>query len=240
MKEPLRIGICEDDQTELDCLVQKIEQSGHRLEVTTFLCGEDLLETFSPGLFDLIFLDIYLEGLLGIEAAAVIRKRDPRISLALVTSSKEHALEAYRVKACAYIEKPPQAEELYEVLELAWQKKRNSPSLKVLVAGEQREIALDSILYFEIQGHALSINTLGETVRTSQTVKLKDVEPLLPPNFFRCHYSFIVNLNYVKSVNKRLKIFTMTSDEIVHIRHSSFKSAFRAYENQLFEKARDH
>jgi DNA-binding LytR/AlgR family response regulator len=147
-------------------------------------------------------------------------------------------LESYRLKACAYLEKPVCLTEVREVLEQALNKRRNAPAVKLLIEGEHRDIPLDSILYFEQKNQAVLVNTLTETLRTSQTVKLKDIEALLPEGFFRCHHSYIANLRYVKGLDQELRIFLMQNGDKVYIRRQDMKKAERAYEDSLFHRAR--
>ena len=82
------------------------------------------------------------------------------------------------------------------------------------------------------------MNTLTETLRTSQTVKLGDIEPQLPESFFRCHHSYIANLRYVCGVDQELKVFEMQNGDKVYIRHPSLGKSVKAYEEYLFRRAR--
>ncbi len=239
METPLKIAVYEDNAEDADLLIRCILESGIPAEYGAFSSGEKLLASFSPGRYDLIFLDIYMGDIQqGVDIAAKIREADPSVTLAFTTTSKEHALESYRLKVYAYLEKPVRPAEVREVLEQALNKRRNAPAVKLLMDGEHRDIPLDSILYFEQKNQAVLVNTLTETLRTSQTVKLKDIEPLLPEGFFRCHHSYIANLRYVKGLDQELRIFLMQNGDKVYIRRQDMKKAERAYEDSLFHRAR--
>lgn len=235
---PLHIALCEDTQSDRELLERQLAESGFAVEYESFSSGEELLLAFLPGKYDVIFLDIYMDGIKGVEAAAKIRKTDRTVTLVFTTTSTEHTLESYRLKASSYLEKPVKSEDVREVLELVLAKRDSTAYVSLLIEGVNRKLPLESILYFEHKGHAVFIRTHAETLRTSQTVKLKDIEPLLPNCFFRCHHSYIANLRYVRSVDQELKVFEMQNGDKVHIRHSSFSKSVKAYEEYLFSRAR--
>jgi DNA-binding LytR/AlgR family response regulator len=239
LETPLKVAVCEDLDEDAGLLIACISQSGIPARSEVFSSGEALLENFSAGRYDLVFLDIYIDGIQqGIDVAGKIRSADSRATLAFTTSSKEHALESYRLKACAYLEKPLRPEDVREVLEQAVIKRKISPSVKLLMEGVYREIPLNVILYFEQRNHAVQVNTLTEALRTSQTVKLKDIEPMLPDTFLRCHHSYIANLCYVAGLDRKLRLFIMKNGDKVYIRRQDMKKAADAYEAYLFAAAR--
>lgn len=238
MREPLNIAVCEDMPKDLKALISRIEESGIPAVCETFSSGEALLAAFSPGKYDLIFLDIYMDGIRGIDAAAKIRETDSGVTLAFTTTSTDYTLESYRLKALCYLEKPVGPAEVKEAMELALRKRGEAPCITLLIEGQKRDIPLERILYFEQQNHAVMVNTLTETLRTSQTVKLKQIEALLPDTFLRCHHSYIANLNYVKSLDRELKTFVMQNGDPVYIRQQSLPQAARAYGEYLFRKTR--
>jgi DNA-binding LytR/AlgR family response regulator len=238
MNTPLKIAVCEDCPADTERLLSHIAQSGIAAEWEAFSSGEALTEAFRPGKYDLIFLDIYLGGMRGVDAAAEIRKADRTVTLVFTTTSTEHTLESYRMKAAGYLEKPVQPEDVRETLELALAKRNTAAYITLLSEGTYRKIPVDSILFFEQQNHAVMIHTGAETLRASQTVKLSHIEPLLPEHFFRCHHSYIVNLSYIREADRELKVFIMQDGSRVHIRHQSLKKAVQAYENCLFAAVR--
>lgn len=239
MKTPLNIAVYEDNPKDAQRLLRCITDSGIPAECSAFSTGEALLADFSAGRYDLVFLDIYLgEVQQGVDIAAKIRETDTAVTLAFTTTSTEHTLESYRLKAYAYLEKPVRPTDVREVLEQAQSKRKNAPSVKLLIEGAYRDIPLDSILYFEQKNHAVLVNTLTEVLRTSQTVKLSDIEAQLPEGFLRCHHSYIANLRYVRELDQELKIFLMANGDTVYIRRPSLGKAVKAYESRLFAAAR--
>lgn len=239
METPLKIAVYEDNPKDAQRLLRCITDSGIPAECNVFSTGEALLTDFSAGRYDLIFLDIYLgEVQQGVDIAGKIRETDTAVTLAFTTTSTEHTLESYRLKAYAYLEKPVRPADVREALEQAQSRRRNAPSVKLLIEGTYRMIPLDSILYFEQKNHAVLVNTLTGVLRTSQTVKLNDIESQLPDSFIRCHHSYIANLRYVKELDQELRIFLMQNGDTVYIRRPSLGKAVKAYESRLFAAAR--
>lgn len=235
---PLSIAICEDTESDRHLLQNQLAESGFAVAYEAFSSGEELLSAFAPGKYDLIFLDIYMGGMKGVDAAAEIRKADRTVTLVFTTTSTEHTLESYRLKAASYLEKPVKSEDVREVLELAQAKRDSDAYLTLLIEGVNRKLPLESILYFEQVNHAVYVHTHTEVLRTSQTVRLKAIEPLLSDCFFRCHHSYIANLRYVRGVDQELKVFEMQNGDKVYIRHPSLGKAVKAYEEYLFRRAR--
>lgn len=239
MPTPLKVAVCEDNEQDLSRLLSCMTASAIPAEYETFSSGEALLAAHQAGRYDLIFLDIYMNGLLGIDAAAKIRETDTTVTLIFTTTSTEHALASYRLNAPKYIEKPVMPEEVAEVLSMAQEKRKTAAYIRLLTGGEYRDIPVDSVLYFEQQNRAAIVKTLSGVIRTSQTVKFQHIEPLLPKYFLRCHQSYIVNLKHVKSLNWEQKIFTMHNGDRVYIRHQNMKQAAEAYEDYLLLKLKE-
>ncbi len=239
MNVPLRIAICEDQVEDASYLLNIIKKGHLPISCNIFTSGDDLLENFYLARYDIIFLDIYMPEMEGIEVANMIREQDNTVVLAFTTTSTDHTLESYRLGALKYLEKPVKAKEVYEILDLAYLKKIHVPSISILIGGKLEYIPTDTILYFEHQNHKVLIHTLWETLYTSQTVKISSIETKLPcPPFLRCHHSFIVNLKHVAKLDKDLRVFIMANGGTVHIRRQDIKQATKAYEDELFNMTR--
>ncbi|MEA5060439.1 Transcriptional regulatory protein YpdB [bioreactor metagenome] len=240
MKEELHIGVCEDEGAAAQHLLSCIEESGIPAHCVAFTSSEELLAEFRQGLYDILFIDIYLTGMTGVEAAAKIREVDEDTMMAFTTSSTDHTLESYRLGALKYLEKPVKAKDVRETLELALLKRKTRRYLSLLIGGGLKDIPVNTILYFEQRDHAVMVHTTAGVYRTSQRVKLSDIEEKVPfASFLRCHRSYIVNLHYVMELNKELRVFSMKNGDKVYIRRQSLKAASDAFEAYLFQTARE-
>ena len=132
MSDVLKIAVCEDETAQRNRLLALLDNSSIKNIYSVFENGEKLLNVFEQGKYDLILMDIYMDSeLSGIETVKLIRKKDKDISVAFVTTSKDHALESYRLSAIKYIEKPYTKENIENTLRLALLKKQDVPSLLV-------------------------------------------------------------------------------------------------------------
>ena len=107
----MNIAIVDDLKTDSDRLVGFIDtyMKQHNLQYGTldrFSSGEDFLGAFTPGKYDLIFLDIYMDGITGMETAKRIRQTDHDCRIIFITISPEFAVESYNVNASFYLLKP--------------------------------------------------------------------------------------------------------------------------------------
>ena len=223
----LLIAICEDCEDDTAHLHSLITQSSisidSKIKISFFKSGKDFLRTFRVGKYDLIFMDIFMEGMRGIEAAEVIRQTDADVMLAFTTSSPDYTREGYQLKALKYLDKPVLAKELQETLELALMRKRSRPFITITKSGGKQEvIVLDNILYFEQQKHVIEVYTTLGVVKTSQSMRLDEIEKYLPPKFLRCHGSFIINLDYALKADRESYAFVMKNGGLAHIRRGRF------------------
>lgn len=238
MINTVRVAVCEDNPLDMALIVNHINSSGYSLLLDTFTSGEDLLSSFFTKKYDLIFMDIYMEGMKGIDAAAKIRSMDNDVILAFTTTSLDHTLESYRLGALKYLEKPISPIMIQDTLEIAFIKYESSRFISLVFNGKKQKINLDAIIYFEQKNQMVDINTTEGTILTCQAIKLSQIYPMLSSNFIRCHHSYIANLANVSGLDKELKVFNMVNGDNVYIRRQDIKKATIAYENYLFATTR--
>lgn len=152
---------------------------------------------------DLLFLDIQIPDMLGMEAAKRIRQMDNRVMIIFVTMLTQYAIEGYSVGAFDYVLKPVRFEEFSSKMDrvcrmLAHQS--TSMTLEVRTKEEIRRINVDDITFIEVSNHDVLIHTDSEIIRQWGNLKTYE-EKLAPAHFVRCNVSFLVNLKYVRPVN---------------------------------------
>lgn len=240
MPKPLRIAICEDTPEDADLLERFIKQSGFSCDCALFKDGGDFLSSFVYGKYDIVFMDIYLGDILGVEVVRHIREKDEHVPIAFTTTSPDHTLESYRLGALKYIEKPVTLKSVKEILELAELKRGTRTAFTHFPVGGKEEINLEDVIYFEQQKHSVIVHTAQGSVCPVRSVKLADIETReLPASFLRCHHSFIVNLRYVAGIDTKLSVFRMKNGDNAHIRRDDLKKSKDAYERFLFAAARE-
>lgn len=236
--ETLKIAVCEDLEQERELLVNILSESQFPTQVQIFTNGEDFIKNFQAYKYDLILMDIFMDKMTGIDVITKIRKIDTDVPVAFVTSSLDFALESYRLDAVKYIEKPATKKAVEETLKLANSKRLEVENLIVRTGYAANTYPLKRIIYLEQNGHNAIIHlTGGEKVSLSK--KITDLEDQLEgKTFFRCHKSYIVNFDFVKSIDKELMIFTMTQGDNIHISRKLFWDLKKAFGNYLFTKTR--
>ncbi len=236
--DELRIAVCEDNSEECTTLLSLIRDSGMETETKVFTTGEELLENYRQGSYDLIFMDIYMEGISGVETIKRIRERDADVPVAFTTTSTDYALESYRLDVVKYIEKPVKAKAVQDMLQLALLKRGSAPGLTIFVESKRETVPFGQILYVEQQAHDLIFYLSdGRQLRTKG--RLDEIEDSFPSvSFMRCHKSYLTNLGFVTALDTELMSFRMVNNHNVYIRRESIKKAKAVWETYMFDAVR--
>ena len=235
MSDTLRIAICEDNRNDLAVLTKMLEDSNINNTYKIYSCSEDLISTYKPYLYDLLILDIFMDGMSGIEAATSIRQIDASVVIAFATTSKDYALESYRLGALKYLEKPVDPNELETLLLLALTKKKHINAIEITWEGKTQFIPLANILYIEQNRHKMNVVLLqGTTISTYDKVS-NYFENLSKKGFYSGHTSYLVNLSHVQYIDESLRSFVMVNEDIIPIRRRSFSAAKQIFEDHIFK-----
>ena len=141
--EQLNIAVCEDDRADLQHLCRLITANGASANVSAFETGEDFLAACQPDRFDLIFMDIYLDGLNGVETVRRVRSMGITAPVAFITISEDFAMDSYRLDVEKYIEKPARQEKVDESIALALRKKEER-RIDMIVWGRREPVELET------------------------------------------------------------------------------------------------
>lgn len=202
----LSIAVCDDEIIECAGMAEKIRGTLEEMKVPCFLrqfnSGEELLQSEED--FDIVFLDIMMDGLDGMKTAKRIRKKASCRLLVFISASREYVFDAYDVEAFWYLVKPVERAKLKQVLKKAVLKtEAASPDFILVNKGRQKQkIFLRDILYFEIMGRLIDIHKIGGISDYYGKISILE-EELREKGFFRCHKSYLVHLKYVKGYNRQ-------------------------------------
>ena len=203
--KPLQIAICDDLEEERVILSRMLRNYARRqglsLQVHFFVSGEELLQSVRrANACQVLFLDIYMPGISGVETARRLRAAGYGASIVFATTSTDHGVDSFEVRASDYLVKPFRQEEVDRALDWCLEHMPEPlRSLSVYAEGEIQEFPLASVLYIEVLGHQSHIHTLRQTVVVRKS--LDDLERAVDsPDFFRCHRSFLVNLGHVERI----------------------------------------
>lgn len=213
----LHIAICDDETdfvTHLTTLIQQYAaETGEEIKITACYDGMELVERYDTSI-DLIFLDIQMRLLDGLHTAKRIRELDENVGIIFLTTLTQYGLEGYQYQAADYIIKPIKYVRLKAELN-QWLKKHrhnDSPSIVVVNDSGKYKIALKSLRYAETFNRKLLLHTEQENIISYKSMKEMEQE-LSQAGFVRCHTSYLVNLFYVKGVQK-LEITLITGEQI--------------------------
>ena len=145
-----------------------------------------------------VFLDIRMPGMDGLETARALRQRGERCMIVFLTSLSEYARKGYEVRAFRYLLKEEAERELGKVMEACRKELGEERWFSFAQGHETYRISLEDILYFESKKRLILLHT--ETESYSFYQKLDEVEGELEGGrFLRCHRSYLVQERYVRS-----------------------------------------
>lgn len=200
----LNIAIVEDEGAAARSLVSALErwssEKGEAVKTTVFDYAESFLNNYKP-VYDIVFMDIKLKGINGMDAAHKLRENDPFVLLIFITSMAQFAIEGYEVNAVDYIIKPVEYYDLKLRLDRVCRrldKKENC--ITIFVGGGSKRLRIQDIFYVESRGHMLTYYTASEEV-SSYSKTMKNLEGELGEfGFARCSVSTLVNINHIKGI----------------------------------------
>lgn len=235
----IKIAICEDDYTDKQALEGLLEDSfthcGLSFAVSVFSNSEQLLEALAENRFSLLFLDIFLEDASGMELAHHIRQRGFDVPIIFTTMSRDFAVESYEVDALYYIVKPVTKEKLAAAMKRPMESlAARQHYLEVVSDRETLLVRFQDILYAEAFGNQIILHTLQGDIPTYQSLNLLLQQS--GDSFLRCHRSFLVNMAYIKKVEK--KDFVLTSGARVPIRTNGRAQAIEQYNHYFASQLR--
>ena len=239
----MRIAIVDDLADERAWLKERLARQlalrGAAAELLAFDSGESFLAAEKKQRFTAAFLDIYMDGMSGMEAAKELRKTDTNCLLIFTTTSADHALEGFQVRALHYLVKPFSESELSALLdEMLAKLPRPEPFLAVKVGGSDVRLFYRDMICAEHFAHMINIHTTaGKTLATRQSFKVF-TEPLRKDaRFFVCGRGVIVNLEHAADFQDAA--FCMTDGSRVYVSQELRKSARQAFMEFLLQKGRE-
>ncbi len=222
----IRIAVVDDEQEQIDLIYEIISDFFNerkiKILIKTFMSGESLLsETVE---YDLIFLDIQMSGIDGIETAQRLRTINKKVVLFYITSYQDYIQRSMTIHPFAFIVKPYTETEVKKNLEdyLAYEKSLHQKKANELyqintIDDHHFNINMNDILYFHYMD-----NRIIDVITKAGNYKIKDgimhIYPKLNHEYFIIpNQSFIVNLNYIKEIDGKNKTMVMENGDLLLI-----------------------
>ena len=194
----ISIAIVDDEEIIREQVKKFIEKRVPDGMIDTYATGEAIIST--PKFYDIVFLDIQMEGINGIDTAKELRQKFEDIVLIFITGRKEYVFDAFDVSAFHYLVKPLEEDKfsrVYEraVLEVYKQRKRKEEPIFIKTRNRNITLEQKNVLYIESRAKKVEIHTGTEIVETYGAIR--ELQKQLNDSFYRCHRGYLVNMAFV-------------------------------------------
>lgn len=236
----MRLAIVDDIVSERKELHNRLSvilyHCSHDAEIFEYADGETFLSAAEKERFEIIFLDIYMNGANGIEIAKKLRTFDQECIIIFTTSSTDYALDGFRVRALHYLVKPYSNKELENLFkEIIARLPATDKYLDINIVGGAVRLRFNEIIYASHFKHQIHIHTLdGNTTVTRQT--FRDFVSSLEGDdrFFMCSRGVIINLDYAEDFDGTA--FKLKNGDTISVSRDITKSARLAFGDYLFKR----
>lgn len=233
----MRIAICDDEikqKKEIQKYLQTFKEP--EMEIINYSSGQELLDAIAQGeIFSLLFLDIRMEGLDGVETCRQIRQKDQKMKIIFMTSLLEYAIAGYELNVNDFLLKPITKENFRKVFARICKDtpKPEQTIYSIQSKGMRKALPPGNIQYIESYGRKLEIHEEHGSNEIYGNIT-KEEERLKDYGFTRIHRSYLVNLNAVDSIlPTQLRLKTGT---ILPVSRSRYKKVYDAYTNAMIDK----
>lgn len=225
------IVVCDDVEIERlllkEILCQYFEEINEEVSIVEYDSGETLIADVEEGYIamDLLFLDICMKKLNGMETARKLRQIQCKVPIIFLTASPDYAIESYEVQASGYLLKSFSEEKLMKLLNriLKTDMKRR---VAIKNRRQYRYPCTDDIMYIDSDKHNVTLH-LSDGSEIITVDKLGEIEKRInEKRFLRCHQSYLVNMDYIKDVEDD---FIMEDGTLVPIRVRGRKEILDTY-----------
>ena len=229
MKNSIKIAVCDDQEADrrkiISLLSSYLDQNNLYAEIDEFTSGEMFLEA-DTACYSLVFMDIFMEKLNGMETAKEIIRRNHKIQIVFASTSIEFAAEAFNIEALHYIVKPIEEIQVYGVLDKFFESFYSMRTVDVKVGRLEESIYLSDILYIEAKGKKTLIHMKTGTLEASQS--LSEMARILPPGDFCMPIRWaLVSMREITSMpSDKLKLSDQTEIPISRGKREEIKNAF--------------
>lgn len=195
----MKIAVVDDEKTWRTIIYKELKTYFPEDDIRVFSSGEEFIQ--KQELCEIVFLDVEMEAKDGFETAREYAAYAPDGMVLILTTHAEMVKRGYEVNAFRYIDKVNMKEELQEAVAAIKKVFEKNKKVRVPIVGlGEMTFELKEIVYVETDKRNICIHTWTE--RYHSNMGMGEIEELLGGAFFRCHKSYIVNLDMIKQINR--------------------------------------
>ena len=228
----INIAIVDDEKWIRDQIHRLIEKKKIDCRIDAYSSGEELLKSGKG--YDMVFLDIQMEGINGIDTARTLRRKADDTVLIFITGVKEYVFEAFDVAAFHYLIKPIEEQKFWEVydravLEISKRKKQDYHPLFIKTRNRNVTLEQSDILYIESRVKKVEIHTKTDIIEAYAAIG--EMEKQLLGSFYRCHRGYLVNMAYI--MEYRNDSIILNNGEMVLLSKEKYSEFVKVYMRYL-------
>ncbi len=204
----LQVGICDDQEETRELIADKVKFACPEADIILYKSGQEVLDALM--LPDILFLDIQMPGIDGMQTARELRRINSKVIIIFVTVTGDYVFQSFDVGAFHYLVKPfddakfkevlQNAERQYRELELPVTNiKKELPPLIITTNGGHIPVNFEDIVYAEVFDRKILLHTMDSDIEYYG--KMKDLEKMAGDGFYRPHRAYLINFDYISKYN---------------------------------------
>ena len=238
----MKIAIVDDMAADREAIRKQLEyelvQRKLTAELEEYDSGEAFRSAFVPGQFVVVFLDIYMKEMSGIEVGKMLYEQDPKCKIIFLTSSEEYFRESYTVRATYYLVKPYEPKQLEQALDFCFPKPEPEDLMTIRTKMGTSVISRQDILYIEARGRYPHIQLKDRSIESLDNFS-EVVRPLEEDKrFFCCCRGIVVHLGKIST--QKDNDFIMENGQTLPISRRIKPEALRAFHAFMFRNTKEN